>query len=138
MLMQVVILTAIAIGFFHVSINWNVLSIIAFTMLGGTVFLILGLLISSFAKTYETAAPLTAGIGLPLTALGNIFFPIEKLPEAVQVLAKILPITYLADGLRKVYLAPFDWSMLYLDFLVLFLWAAALLALVIWRFKLEE
>lgn len=138
MLLQVVILTTIAIGFFHVEINWNILSIISFTMLGGTVFLILGLLISSLSSSYETAAPLTAGIGLPLTALGNIFFPIEKLPEVVQWVARILPITYLADGLRNAYLSAFSWQALSLDFLVLGIWVVLLLGLVIWRFRLEE
>jgi ABC-2 type transport system permease protein len=121
-----------------VAISWNIVSIISLTLLGGVIFLILGLLISSFAKTYETAAPITAAIGLPLTALGNIFFPIEKLPEAVQLVAKILPISYLADGLRKVYTLPFDWSLVTKDFLVLGLWALIMLVLVLWRFRLEE
>jgi ABC-2 type transport system permease protein len=138
MLMQVVVLTLVGVFLFDVHFTWNILSILAFTLLGGTVFLVLGLLISSFASTYETAAPITAAIGLPLTALGNIFFPIEKLPEVVQWIAKVLPISYLADGLRKVYLGPFNWETVYVDFLVLLLWAAVMLALVIWRFKLEE
>ncbi len=138
MLIQVVILTAVAVIVFHVDFPSNILSIISFTLLGGIVFLVLGLLISTLAKTYETAAPITAAIGLPLTALGNIFFPIEKLPEVVQWVAKILPITYLADGLRKVYLMPFSWHSLYVDFGVLLLWAVVMLTLVFWRFKLEE
>jgi ABC-2 type transport system permease protein len=138
MLLQVVLLSAIGFLVFDVAISWNIVSIISLTLLGGVIFLILGLLISSFAKTYETAAPITAAIGLPLTALGNIFFPIEKLPEAVQLVAKILPISYLADGLRKVYTLPFDWSLVTKDFLVLGLWALIMLVLVLWRFRLEE
>lgn len=138
MLLQVVLLSAIGFLVFDVAISWNIVSIISLTLLGGVIFLVLGLLISSFAKTYETAAPITAAIGLPLTALGNIFFPIEKLPEAVQLVAKILPISYLADGLRKVYTLPFDWSLVTKDFLVLSLWALIMVALVLWRFRFEE
>lgn len=138
MLAQVVILTLIGILVFKVTFVWNIVSIILFTLLGGTVFLIAGLLISSLAKSYETAAPITAGIGLPLTALGNVFFPIEKLPEIVQWVARLLPITYLADGLRKVYLQPFDWQAVYGDFIVLGIWAVIMLVLVMWRFKLED
>jgi len=138
MLAQVVILTSIAVLVFKVTFVWNVVSIISFTILGGTVFLILGLLISSFSKTYETAAPITAAIGLPLTALGNIFFPIEKLPEVIQWVAKLLPITYLADGFRKVYLQPFDWHLVYKDFGVLLIWIVILLVFIKWRFKLED
>ena len=138
MFLQVTILTAIGILFFQVTFAWNILAIVFITLIGGTIFLLLGLWISSFAKTYETAAPLTAGIGLPLTALGNIFFPIEKLPEAVQYVARVLPITYLADAFRKVYLYPFAWHDLWINFAVLSGWLLVMLALVIWHFKLEE
>lgn len=138
MLVQVLILTTIGILLFKVPFAWNVLSVIGLTLAGGTIFLLFGLLISSFADTYETAAPITAGIGLPLTALGNIFFPIEKLPHVVQLIAKILPITYLADGFRQVYTKPFTWGLVTKDFLIVGIWLVIMLVLVLWRFRLEE
>jgi ABC-2 type transport system permease protein len=138
MFLQIIILTTIGLLVFKVVFAWNILAIITLAFLGGSIFLLLGLWISSLAKTYETAAPLTAGIGLPLTALGNIFFPIEKLPEAVQYFAKVLPITYLADAFRKVYLYPFAWHDVWINFAVLTGWLIVMLVLVIWRFKLEE
>jgi ABC-2 type transport system permease protein len=89
------------------------------SLLGGGIFLLVGLLISTVATTYESAAPITAGVGLPLTFLGNIFYPISTLPHALQVVANVLPITYLADGLRKVYFEPFSFSLVAIDFAVL-------------------
>ena len=138
MLMQVVVMTMLGVLIFDVPFAWNILSIFVFTVLGGGIFLLVGLLISTFAKSYEAAAPITAGIGLPLTFLGDIFYPISTLPHALQVVSKFLPITYLADGLRKVYLEPFSFNAVSFDIFILALWFAVMLGLVIWRFRLED
>ena len=81
--------------------------------------MLIGLLISNFAKTYDSAAPITSAIGLPLTFLGSIFYPLTVLPHALQTIAKILPITYLADGLRQSYLYAFDFQKIGFDILIL-------------------
>ena len=39
-----------------------------------------------------------------------IFFPIDSLPKALRIFAELLPITYLADGLRQAYLYAFDFQ----------------------------
>lgn len=138
MFVQTIVLTLIGVIFFQAKFVGNYLSIITLTMLGSGIFLLLGLCISNFAKTYETAAPITSAIGLPLTFLGNIFFPIEGLPTALRLFAKALPITYLAEGFRNAYLHPFSWHSLGKDFIILFLWLIAMLALTISIFKLKE
>ncbi len=138
MLIQVVLLTAIGVLAFHTAFYWNIFSILLFTILGGSIFLMLGLLISTVASSYQAAAPITAGIGLPLTVLGNMFFSVSVLPVALQWVAKVLPITYLAQGLRAVYLEPFSIEPLAIPVLILFGWFALMLALTVWRFKLKE
>ena len=90
------------------------------------------------ANSYEAAAPITAAIGLPLTFLGNIFFPIEALPKALQTIGKLLPITYMADALRKLYLNEFSFSDISKDLLILAIWFVVILAFVLWRFRLNE
>jgi ABC-2 type transport system permease protein len=98
----------------------------------------LGLLISTMAGSYQSAAPITAGLGLPMTFLGNMFFPINVLPDSIQIIAKILPVTYLAQGLRTVFLEPFSFSVIQTPLLVLLLWFAIMLSLTVWRFRLKE
>jgi ABC-2 type transport system permease protein len=138
MLMQVLLLTGIGVFVFHTVFYWNLISILFFTLLGGGIFLMLGLLISTMASSYQAAAPITAAIGLPLTVLGNMFFSVSLLPNALQWIARILPITYLAEGLRLVYLAPVQPESVLLPALVLLAWFACMLAITIWRFKLKE
>lgn len=135
---QVVVLTIIGVVFFHSTFAGNILSIILLTVLGAGIFLLFGLLISNFASSYESAAPITTAIGLPLTFLGNIFFPIESLPTALKLFAKALPITYLADGMRQAYLFAFDFNKIGKDILILSIWLAVMLVLTFSVFKLRE
>ena len=68
----------------------------------------------------------------------NIFYPITLLPHSLKVFAEILPMTYLADGLRQAYLYPFSFALIGKDILVLAVWLAAILALTISVFRLKE
>lgn len=138
MILQAILFTIVGALIFKAQFAWNILSVLVFILLGGGVFLLVGLLISTVAKSYQAAAPITTAIGLPLTFLGNIFYPVSTLPHVLVVISKILPITYLADALRYLFLNPYKWSAIRLDLLVLALWFLALLAITAWRFKLEE
>ncbi len=138
MFIQVLILTLLGVLAFNATFAGNILAPLVLVLLGGSVFLLLGLLISSFADTYDAAAPITAAIGLPLTFLGNIFYPVELLSHGLQQFAKILPITYLADGLRAVYLQPFSFALIAKDAAILAAWGLVILAITIWRFRLKE
>lgn len=138
MLAQVVLLTAIGVVFFHAPFYWNIVSIFVITVLGGGIFLMLGLLISTMAGSYQSAAPITAGIGLPLTFLGNMFFPITALPVAVQWVAKMLPVTHVAQGLRAAYSAPFSFAAIQAPVFALSVWLVIMFGLTVWRFRLKE
>ncbi len=142
-LTQVAVLTLIGVIFFHAAFAGNILTIVIFTVLGGFTFLLVGLLISLAANSYQAAAPLTAAIGLPLTFLGNLFYPVDTLPGVLRTVAHLLPITYLADGLRQAYLAPAHWTSfasgsIARDFVYLAIWFVLILSFVLWRFRLEE
>ncbi len=135
---QVVILTVLGIFAFHASFMGNVISTLILALEGGAIFLMMGLLISNYAKSYDTAAPITSAIGLPLTFLGNIFYPISALPHTLQIVATVLPITYLADGLRQAYLYPFNFAKIGFDILILAIWLAAMLVATVSIFRLKE
>lgn len=148
-IVQVIILTLLGILAFgahfapyssgdYTEFAGNVFSTLVLVLLGGAIFLLIGLLISTFAKSYDAAAPITSAIALPLTFLGNIFYPIEALPHGLQIFSRLLPITYLADGLRQAYLYPFDFYKIGFDVLILAIWLAAMLAITLLLFRLKE
>lgn len=138
MIVQVALLTIIGMVFFGVQIQGSVFYVGLLTIMGGFIFLPLGLLISTFANSYEAAAPITGAIGLPFTFLGNVFYPVESLPPILATIGRHLPITYLADAFRNVYLYPSHTYSLMQDFTALIVWIVIILSLVIWRFRFEE
>jgi ABC-2 type transport system permease protein len=137
-ILQAIILTLLGLLVFHAEFAGNVFSSFILIILGGAIFLLVGLLISNYAKSYDAAAPITSAVGLPLTFLSNIFYPVSVLPEALQKIANVLPITYLADGLRQAYLYDFNFQIIGKDMLFLSLWLVGLLIITISVFRLKE
>ena len=137
-IVQVIILTLLGILAFGAHFAGNIFSTLILVLLGGAIFLLCGLLISTFAKSYDAAAPITSAIALPLTFLGNIFYPIDSLPHGLQIFARLLPITYLADGLRQAYLYPFDFTAIGKDVFILAIWLVVMLAATLSVFRLKE
>ena len=135
---QAIFLTLVGVIFFHVSVSWNVLYVLILSILGAGIFLLVGLLISMYADTYEAAAPITTAIGLPLTFLGNIFFPVESLPTVLRYVSEVLPITYLAEGIRSIFLSQDISRVVWIDTGVLLAWFVVILALALWKFRLKE
>ncbi len=135
---QLIVLTLVGVIFFHASFAGNYVATFIFALLGGFTFLLVGLFISTFANSYEVAAPIITAIGLPLIFLGNLFYSVDALPKILRTVAHLLPITYLADGLRKAYLSSITFHDIAGDLVYLTIWLVAMLAIVIWRFRLEE
>ena len=79
---------------------WMVLGL--FSILGGALFISIGLAISGKARNEDTAAPISNIITMPMMFLSGVFFPLEALPDAVSSVSQFLPLTYLADGMRAV------------------------------------
>jgi ABC-2 type transport system permease protein len=138
MFLQVTVITLAGVLLFDAPFAGNYINVIVFTILGGTIFLCIGLLIANYASSYETATPLTTAVGMPMMFLGNIFFPTETLPNFLRQIGQVLPITFLADGMRQSYLYAFDFSKISSDLLWLFVWLVIMLTLTIKIFKLKE
>ena len=98
-----IIVGALALG---VSVNtgrlgaWFDLTILA--LLGGGLFIAMGLAISGWAKSEETAAPMANVISMPMMFLSGVFFPLSVMPEWLTRWSQYLPLTYLADGMRAI------------------------------------
>lgn len=137
-LMQATILTLIGVIFFHADFYPNLISILLLIILGSIVFLLIGLLISTFAKSYDAAAPITTMVGLPMTFLGGAFYPAENFPKILEILVHILPLTFFSRSLRFIYLHPFSFQVVWRDYVILLIWLIALLFIVAKRFRIEE
>ena len=68
----------------------------------------LGILISTFARTELQILQFIPIVIVPQGLLSGFFWPIEGLPNLLQPVARILPVTYAIDGLRQVMIAGAD------------------------------
>ncbi len=99
---QAIIIVAVGTVLFGVEVTGSLLLVAGFVTLGAMAFLALGYVIASFAKTEDAANGMTSMIQFPMMFLSGAFFQIDQMPQVLQVAARIIPLTYLADALRQV------------------------------------
>jgi ABC-2 type transport system permease protein len=96
-----VLIIGIGIAVFHVEIVGNLAVAAGFVFLGAGAFLALGFMLASFIKTEEQATGVVQVVQMPLMFLSGIFFPFDFMPDFLRSVARLLPLTYLGDGLRQ-------------------------------------
>jgi ABC-2 type transport system permease protein len=67
---------------------------------GAFLFISMGMLFGSAVKDPESAVAIANIIGFPMMFLSGSFFQIESFPPYLQAVARVMPLTYLNDGLR--------------------------------------
>ncbi len=101
-LTQAVIIVAVGTLLFGVEVTGSLILVVGFVVLGAMAFLALGYVIASFAKTEDAANGMTSMIQFPMMFLSGAFFRIDDMPQFLRVIARLIPLTYLADALRQV------------------------------------
>ena len=119
---QTLIILGVGAVLFGVVIVGSPLMAAFLVVLGALTFLSIGYLIASYARTEESANALTSVVQFPLLFLSGIFFPIAFMPDWLQPVAALMPLTYLGDGLRQVMVGGSAYAPLYIDVLVLSVW----------------
>jgi len=121
-ILQTVLIVGIGVVAFGVTVVGNLVVVAGFIVLGAVTFLAIGYLIASYARTEESANALTSVVQFPLMFLSGIFFPIDFMPEWLQPVAAIMPLTYLGDALRQTMVGGAAYAPLPIDALVLGAW----------------
>ncbi len=107
-----------------VRMNWNPLALVgvlAAVILGAASFSTFSLIIACIVKTRERFMGIGQVLTMPLFFASNAIYPISMMPDWLQVIARLNPLTYEVDSLRALMLA--DGSSVYglgLDFAILF------------------
>ncbi len=68
----------------------------------------LGIFLSTFARTELQVIQFIPLVIVPQALLSGILWPIERLPDVLQAIAHVLPLTYAVEGLREVMLKGAD------------------------------
>ncbi len=101
-LIQLTVLLGAAVLFMEVSILGSYLSLYAIIIIGTFLFLCLGFMLGSLAKTQQSIQAIGNLVIFPQIFLSGIFYPVESMPAMLQPVASVLPLTYVASALREI------------------------------------
>jgi len=116
---QTAVLLSIAVFGFGVHITGNLGVLVLSVAFGALVFICLGFLVSSVSKTVDSAESLTNVITLPMFFLGGVFIPLDRLPAAIQLISKGMPLTYFSEALRNIMLRGAGLADVWVDVVIL-------------------
>jgi ABC-2 type transport system permease protein len=109
----------------------------------------LGLVLASFIRSQQAFQLLGQVVIFPLIFLAGVFFPVNQVSAAVEVISKLNPLTYGVDAVRQVLLGGADTAALgvtiggytttlAVDLAIVSVMSAGLLGTAIWAFNRRE
>jgi ABC-2 type transport system permease protein len=103
-LIQCVIILAIAIVLFGVTIQGSILLAFFMLLLGIFSFIGIGIMAISMSGDQASSTMIVNLLMFPMMFLGGIFYPIQQMPWFMQAISQLIPLTYAADAMRKIML----------------------------------
>jgi len=97
-----VIIISVAFVIFGLTLIPHVVAILVL-LSGALAFPGIGMLLAKFVPDEESAEATGNVVTFPMMFLSGTFFPLAVMPEPLQVLARIFPLTYLNEGLRAAF-----------------------------------
>ena len=106
----------------------------------GRAFSALGLATTAVVRSSEGSSAIVNAIYLPMIFISGVFFSVDALPGFLEAIADVLPLTYLLDLIRSVFVDGDDLASSWRAILVVALWgiAGALLAMRSFRWEPQE
>lgn len=101
-LLSLAIMFIVAITVFDLQVVGNVFELALFLVYGIIMILGIGLAIGGWARNERQAAPLSNIVVFPMMFLSGTFFPRYVMPEWLQNVSALLPLTPVIDGIRLI------------------------------------
>lgn len=100
--LSVAVMFTVALLFFNLNMRGNYLELLLLIVMGMSVMFGIGLAIGGWAKNENQAAPLANLVTFPMMFLSGSFFPRFLMPEWLQTISGILPLTPVIDAARLI------------------------------------
>lgn len=136
-IVQIILLSLIGVFVFGAKLYINFPSLLVIFILGALSFNALGYLFSSFSKTTEAYMGMANIVSFLMMFLSGIFIPVETIPDWIQPISNVLPLTYFVEGLRDsmVYSTSLFSSTLWMGIGILVIWGIVTFVLGSWLYK---
>ncbi len=136
-LAQTVIIVGFGVIAFQVPLEGNPFALLGMVILGALTFIALGYVVAAFSRNQETASGISSLLNFPMMFLSGLFFPVELIPNFLQPVIAIIPLTYLVDAIRQIMIGTNPVYPMSVEIGVLAAWLAASLVVAIRFFKWE-
>jgi ABC-2 type transport system permease protein len=134
-IISVLLLASLAYILLNPKVNWNIPLLAPVIFLGAINGIAIGLLISSIARSPTEAGNAATTIGIILQFFIGMYFPVEVLPSYLQLVSKVVPMTYAADVMRSIMLKNVGFGEILPTITLLLISAAVLYSLGIFLYK---
>jgi ABC-2 type transport system permease protein len=98
--LRVVVYLAVGVLLMNANLNGNIFAATVILILTIITFSSLGIISASFVMVLKRGDPVAWAFSAVSTLLGGVYYPITILPDWLQMLARLLPITYALEGMR--------------------------------------
>ncbi len=134
MTIQVLITLTIMKSIFDIGINMSFWEAAFVMLLFSLIAVGISLVIISFSNSRSAAGALQNLFITPTVMLSGCFWPVEVMPKSLQKIANFLPQRWTLDTLTKLQEGN-SFSGLYLNFMIMFAFAAAFFLIAVYRFS---
>jgi len=128
-IIQSAIILAFAIFVLKVKIAGDIYSVVLLQLLLTIVSVNLGIFCSSFAKNEFQAVQFIPLLILPQVFLDGMFWPISTLPNYLQALSYLMPLTYANDALQNIMVKGYGLGSIWTDIVILLAFAVIMVVL---------
>ncbi len=100
--LSILLLLVIASAIYRIEVKGGYFSLIVVVTIGILSFSTIGFILASIAKTPRSAMAMAQALFIPMMFISGAYFPVTIMPKFLQLVAKILPATYLIRAVRNV------------------------------------
>jgi ABC-2 type transport system permease protein len=126
---------AIGVWWFGVPVHGSLALLLGLSGVFLATSLGLGILVSTVSKTQQEAMLLTFFILLPSIFLSGYLFPIEAMPQLLQYISRLIPLTYVLIIVRSIVLKGVGYEALQGEVVALAIFGTVMLVLAATRFR---
>ena len=127
---DVLLVLTVAVYWFEVPLRGSVWLLLGASVIYLVCTLGLGLFVSTISATQQQAMMTATFFFLvPMMYLSGFIFPIENMPQVIQVITTLIPLRYFLVIVRGIFLKGVGWDVLWPQFAALSAWGATMLAL---------
>ena len=134
-MIDLALISGVAILWFGIPMRGSVIALLLASLLYIVAGLSFGLLISSISKTQQEAFMAMFLFAFPAIILSGFFYPVDSMPVVFQWIAYFNPVNHFLVIVRAIFLKGAGVAVLWPQYLVLTIMAAAALQLAITRFR---